>query len=452
LSRLRFERRLSLLALAAGAPGVLVSLVLLARHASEGVAAYETLSVAIVVVGAWAALAWVVHARAESTMGTLANLVEALRARDFSIRAAAGQHEGGLRDVYVELNALAESLRDRRLEAAEASALLQTVLAQVDVALFAFDEDRKLTLVNAAGERLLGIAADEALGRSADDLGARPWLDSRAPRVLEASEVPGAASQEQGASRWELRRASFRRRGLPQQLVVLTDVGRALRVEERLAWQRLVRVLSHEVNNSMAPIQSIASTLSRGLTRAPRAEGLEEDLRAGLDVVERRAASLARFLSSYAKLARLPPPEMRTVDVPAWIGRVAALEPGSTLQVLGGPACSVPADPDQLDAMLLNLVKNAAEASAVTHGGVRIRWSLAPRDVVLEVEDDGEGIVDGANLFVPFFTTKPRGSGIGLVLSRQIAEAHQGELVLMNRRDARGCIARVRLPRTGVAS
>jgi nitrogen fixation/metabolism regulation signal transduction histidine kinase len=447
LSRLRFERRLSLVALAAGAPGVVVSLVFLARYAKDGVAGYEALSVAVVVVGAWLALAWLVHARAESTMGTVANLVEALRARDFSIRAAAGKHDGGLREVYVELNALAESLRDRRLEAAEASALLQTVLAQVDVALFAFDEDHQLTLVNAAGERLLGVGVEEALGRRADDLGAGGWLDGPVPRVLEAAEVPGAASGEQHASRWELRRASFRRRGLPEQLVVLTDVGRALRVEERLAWQRLVRVLSHEVNNSLAPIQSIASTLGRTLARDTRSDAWEEDLRTGLDVVERRAASLARFLSAYATLARLPPPELRTVDVPEWIGRVAKLEPRATLQVIGGPACTLPADPDQLDAMLLNLVKNAAEASAATHGGVRIRWALAPRDLVLEVEDDGEGIADGANLFVPFFTTKPQGSGIGLVLSRQIAEAHQGELVLMNRRDARGCIARVRLPR-----
>lgn len=439
---------MSLLALAAGAPGVAVSLSLLAAHAQQGVAAYETLSVAVVVIGAWLALAWLVHARAESTMGTLANLVEALRARDFSIRAAAGQYEGGLRDVYVELNALAESLRDRRLEAAEASALLQTVLAQVDVALFAFDQDRRLTLVNGAGEQLLGIGADEAMGRRAEEIGAGVWLDGQAPRVLETSEIPGVASREQRSSRWELRRASFRRRGLPQELVVLTDVGRALRVEERLAWQRLVRVLSHEVNNSLAPIRSIASTLVRATARQPRGETWEEDLRVGLDVVERRAGSLARFLSSYARLARLPPPELRTVDVPAWIGRVAKLEPDAALQVLGGPACTVPADPDQLDAMLVNLVKNAAEASAVTRGGVRIRWSLAPREVVLEVEDDGEGIADGTNLFVPFFTTKPQGSGIGLVLSRQIAEAHQGELVLMNRRDAHGCIARVRLPRT----
>jgi nitrogen fixation/metabolism regulation signal transduction histidine kinase len=438
---------LSLLALAAGAPGVVVSLVFLSRYATDGVAGYEALSVAVVVVGAWLALAWLVHVRAGSTMGTLANLVEALRARDFSIRAAAGRHDGGLREVYVELNALAESLRDRRLEAAEASALLQTVLAQVDVALFAFDEDRKLTLVNVAGERLLGIGLDEALGRRADDLGIRGWLDGPVPRVLDAAEVPGATAGEPHASRWELRRASFRRRGLPEQLVVLTDVGRALRVEERFAWQRLVRVLSHEVNNSLAPIQSIASTLGRTLARDGLNDPREEDLRTGLDVVERRAASLARFLSSYATLARLPPPELRTVDVPEWIGRVAKLEPRATLQVIGGPACTLPADPDQLDAMLLNLVKNAAEASAATHGGVRIRWALAPRDLVLEVEDDGEGIADGANLFVPFFTTKPQGSGIGLVLSRQIAEAHQGELILVNRRDARGCIARVRLPR-----
>ena len=436
---------MALVALAAGGPGVVVALALLAVHAQEGVQRYEALSVAVVVVGSWLALASHLHTTVASTMHTLANLVEAIRARDFSIRAAAARDEGALGDVFTEVNTLAASLRDQRLEAAEASALLQTVLAQVDVALFAFDETARLTLVNGAGERLLGLAGEQALRQRAGDLGARAWLEGPAPRVLDATQIPAGA--ERRGARWELRRASFRRRGVPQELVVLTDVGRALRVEERLAWQKLVRVLSHEVNNSLAPIQSIASTQSRTLGKETRAADWEDDLRAGLEVVGRRAGSLVRFLSTYAELARLPPPDPRPVDVSAWVSRTVKLETRVPVHIVGGPACTLTADPDQLDSMLLNLVKNAAEAAMVTHGGVRVRWALAPRELLVEVEDDGEGIADGANLFVPFFTTKRDGSGVGLVLSRQIAEAHDGELALQNRKNARGCVALVRLPR-----
>jgi two-component system, NtrC family, nitrogen regulation sensor histidine kinase NtrY len=452
LRRVSLEGRTALVALLAGAPGVVTSLALLAAHAGQagdGLSRYESLSAGVVVTGVWLALAWLVRSRVEGTMRTLANLVEAIRIRDFSIRAASTHATGAFGEVLSEVSALAASLRHNRLDAAETSALLQMVLAEVDVALFAFDGVERLTLVNRTGERLLRVAAAEAIGERACDLGVGGWLVGEVPRVLDPVQLPGEGGGR--AARWELRRASFRRHGVPEQLVVLTDVGRTLRVEERVAWQRLVRVLSHEVNNSLAPIQSIASTQARLLTKVVRAPDWEDDLRTGLNVVARRAASLARFLSSYAELARLPPPELRAVDVRGWVERVAKLETRTTVDLLGGPPCTLTADPDQLDAMLLNLVKNAAEAAAVTQGTVRIRWSLSAREVFLEIEDDGEGIVDGANLFVPFFTTKRDGAGIGLVLSRQIVEAHGGELALVNRENARGCVARVRLPRAGAA-
>jgi signal transduction histidine kinase len=225
--------------------------------------------------------------------------------------------------------------------------------------------------------------------------------------------------------------------GLPHQLLVLADLRRALREEERLAWQRLVRVLGHEINNSLAPIHSISSSLKGA---AP------EDVEAGLAVIERRAESLMRFMSAYTKLARLPPPQLGPVDVEQWIKRVAALEKRIPVNVRGGPPASVQADADQLEQLLINLIRNAADAALETGGGVEVSWSVGKRQLEISIVDEGPGIASTANLFVPFFTTKADGSGIGLALSRQIAEAHQGSLALENRRDRRGARARLRLP------
>jgi nitrogen fixation/metabolism regulation signal transduction histidine kinase len=228
--------------------------------------------------------------------------------------------------------------------------------------------------------------------------------------------------------------------------VVLADVRRALREEERQAWQRLVRVLGHEINNSLAPIQSIASSLRRELSRGERAADLDEDLRRGLDVIERRAEALGRFLGAYARLTRLPPPSPAPLAVGAWVARVVALEKRLPIAVDGGAELTLLADGDQLDQLLINLVKNAVDAALETGGAVAIDWGAQAGRLELRVRDDGPGLAATANLFVPFFTTKPEGLGIGLVLSRQIAEAHGGALHLYNRQDARGCEALLSLP------
>jgi signal transduction histidine kinase len=228
-------------------------------------------------------------------------------------------------------------------------------------------------------------------------------------------------------------------------LLVLSDVSRTLREEELQAWQRLVRVLSHEINNSLAPIRSIAGSLLALLERPARTADADEDIRRGLGVIGGRSEGLVRFMSAYARLAKLPAPNKASLDVAAWVRRVASLETRVPIRVVAGPAATLEADGDQLDQLLINLVRNAADASLETHGDVGIRWSRRNGTLSLMVEDEGPGLASAANLFVPFFTTKPQGSGIGLVLSRQIAEAHGGSLSLANRSDRRGCVATVRL-------
>jgi nitrogen fixation/metabolism regulation signal transduction histidine kinase len=307
-------------------------------------------------------------------------------------------------------------------------------MEEIEVAILAFDEDGRLRLANRAAERLLNRPAARLLGSGAEELGLGEYLQGPSSRTFRAAFAGGSGS-------WELRRSVFRQGGLPHQLVVLTDLSRALREEERAAWQRLIRVLSHEINNSLAPISSIAGSLQDLLRQEPPPADLEEDLRQGLGVIRGRSGALARFMTSYTRLARLPPPHLRDVDVESWVQRVVALEPRVAIHIRPGPPLTIRADGDQLDQLLINVVRNAADAAVETGGGIEIGWTTDGDFLTLHVDDEGPGLSATANLFVPFFTTKPNGSGIGLALSRQIAEAHGGTLDLANRTDAMGCRA-----------
>ena len=432
------EQRVTRLALAGGIPALAVALWLLwsGDHASR---VQWTLSVITIV--AWLAFAFAVRERVVRPLQTLSNMLAALRERDYSLRARRQGMDDALGLVIFELNVLTEELKQRRLGSLEATALLERVMSEIDVAVFAFDGDDRLRLVNASGERLLGQDADRLLGQRADELGLGECLRGEAPRVLEL-EFPAAW----GRGRWEVRRGSFRQEGKPHQLLVLADVSRTLREEERQAWQRLIRVLGHEINNSLTPIKSVAQRLSELLARPAPDGAIREDLVRGLELIAGRSESLTRFLSAYAKLARLPPPKLAPVDVPAWIQRVARLETRVAVGILPGSPVLVTGDGDQLDQLLINLITNATDAALTTGGGVNVRWKARAHTVDVEVIDGGPGLPETKNLFVPFFTTKPQGSGIGLVLCRQIAEAHGGRLTLANRRDARGCVATLSLP------
>jgi signal transduction histidine kinase len=248
-----------------------------------------------------------------------------------------------------------------------------------------------------------------------------------------------------------MKRSTFREGGLPHQMVVLSDLSQALREEERQAWQRLIRVLGHELGNSLAPIKSMATTLVHLFQREPPAPDWKEDMQRGLDVIAERSESLSRFLAAYSKLARLPAPTFQPVEVGSWVRKVVALATRLRVEIVPGPEITIQADGDQLEQLLINLLRNAVDAALETGGGVRIGWLVQGGHIDLWVEDDGLGLPNSANLFVPFFTTKAGGSGIGLVLSRQIAEAHGGTLTLENRKTGRGCEARLHLP-MGAAS
>jgi two-component system, NtrC family, nitrogen regulation sensor histidine kinase NtrY len=371
---------------------------------------------------------------------TMSNLLAALREGDYSIRARGARADDALGEVLLEINQLGETLRVQRLGAFEATALLRTIMAEIDVAVFTFDPDRRLRLVNRAGENLLRQPIDKLLGRRASDLGLAVCLDANEDAPL-ALNFPGASG------RWGVRKSNFRERGLPHELLVLTDLSRTLREEERTAWQRLVRVLGHEMNNSLAPIKSIAGSLEHLLKRDPPPPDWRDDASSGLNVIATRAESLSRFMQAYARLARLPPPQKEEISLGELVRRVVGLETRLGVRLAEGGVISIRADSAQIEQLLINILHNAVDASLETGGRVTAGWRKRGDCAEVFVRDEGPGIMNPSNLFVPFFTTKPGGSGIGLALSRQIAEAHGGSLSLTNRTDRTGSEALLRLPR-----
>jgi nitrogen fixation/metabolism regulation signal transduction histidine kinase len=430
------EEKILVLALLAALPAVLTALIML-WHEDHQAKVQWTLTVLIVCF--WLGFSFGLRDRVAGPLRTLANLLEAMREGDYSIRARGVKSDDALSEVMQQVNMMSSTLRAQRLGAMEATTLLRKVMEEIDVAVFAFDGEQKLRLVNRAGERLLGEPAERLLARNAVSLGLENYLAGEPEQTIQRT-FPG------GAGRWGISRSMFREGGLPHQMLVVTDLTRPLRDEELKAWQRLVRVLGHELNNSLAPIKSIAGSLESILSRNPRPSDWEDDMRRGLAVIASRSESLSRFMSAYARLAKLPQPTLAPVDIGALIRRVAGLETRLKLELHPGPDLIIRADGDQLEQLLINLVRNAVDATLETSGAVRVGWRRHNANLIVWVRDEGPGLANTANLFVPFFTTKPQGTGIGLVLSRQIAEAHGGSLTLQNAAIGPGCEACLSLP------
>ncbi|MBV8828445.1 MAG: ATP-binding protein [Acidobacteriaceae bacterium] len=435
-SRLSHDARILLLALGAGLPSVLLCIILLAwdNHSARVQWTFDSL-----IVLCWLGFAFAARARVVGSLRTVSNLLEAMREGDYSIRGRSENPRDPLGEVMQQVNAMAATLQGQRLGALEATALLRKVMEEIDVAVFAFDPQHALRLVNRAGERLLARPAERLLGRDATSLGLAEYLSGEPERTVQRA-FSGATG------RWGIRRSQFREGGLPHQLIVVSDLTRPLREQELQAWQRLVRVLGHELNNSLAPIKSIAQSLNFLLEMNPLPEDWVEDMSRGLTVIAGRSESLSRFMSSYARLAKLPAPRLERIEVNALLRRVTVLETRMQVFFEECPSTTIQGDPDQLEQVLINLIRNAVDASLETGGRVFVRHTHAQDSAEITVRDEGPGLSNTGNLFVPFFTTKRGGSGIGLVLSRQIAEAHGGSLDLRNAASGPGCEAILSLP------
>lgn len=448
-ARLLYEHRISLYSFLVALPALLVSGILIWMQAWSTESRIALIGAELFV---WWLLALALQEQTTRPLQTLANVIGSLREEDYSFRARNAVAEDALGELSIEVNALADMLSNQKVRAIEATALLQRVVDEIDAPLFAFDPASVLRLVNPAGEHLLKQPRVRMLGRTATELDLLQCLTASNESLVELNVN---ASQ----ARWLLRRSSFRQNGVPHTLVVLSDVSRALREEERRAWQRLIRVLGHELSNSLAPIKSIAGSLNSRVASTTMDADVRSDVQRGLEIIEARSASLHRFLEAYRRLAQMPAPVLREVRLSPLIARVAGLETRVKVCVKAGPDVTFQADPDQLEQMFINLVRNAADAvlemkssglpESCTEAGqndIEVHWKADADDIVLAIDDCGPGLLNPSNVFTPFYTTKPHGSGVGLVLSRQIAEAHGGRIEINNRRDVRGCTVSVVLP------
>lgn len=442
--RLSFERRLRIRLYSLGLPSLVLFWILLWQNSIE----FSIQCLLLLLFAAsWALAVSFVTEQITRPLQTLSNVVAALREDDYSFRARGGRRNDALGDLALEINALAGMLQSQRAGSLEAMALVERVMSSMQSPVLAFDPEGKLKLLNKAGERAFGLSVPTALNRSAETLKLTHLLNADDDDLL-------SFDGGQQAARWVVKRSSFRLRGVPHSLLVLSDVSAALHEEERTAWKRLIRVLGHEINNSLTPIKSIASSL-RGRFASLRTAAVDSsDFEGGLEVIENRAESLNRFLQAYRQLMGLPAPKLTPVSLKTMIETVTRLETRMNVAVVSTSNAVLMVDADQIQQALINLVRNAVEAAlsvdAMTVKGrpqVSIAWEDSGREVVISILDNGAGLMNAENLFVPFYTTKPDGTGIGLALAQQIAQAHKGSVRLTNRTDGEsGCKAELRLP------
>src|SRR5882757_6845386 len=431
--RISYERRIRLWLTALAAPAILLAAFLTYNRTNSITLA---LGFGVGLAAFWAIAAVYFFEQLVRPLQTLANVVASLREDDFSFRARGARRGDSLGDLALEINALAGTLQNQRSAARDALTLVERVMTAMQSPVFAFDPAGHLRLLN-----------------SAADLDLSTLLHIADQGLYSYSGV--STSQSPNPVRWSVRRTTFRLHGVSHTLLVLSDVAAALREEERLAWQRLIRVLSHEINNSLTPIKSLAGSL-RSRLPINAADDPAEDFRRGLTVIEERAASLNRFLQAYQQLTRLPPPQLQRLSLGRLLEQVIPIETRLPIELQPGLPVHLLGDPDQLQQLLINLLRNAVEAALSPDAAialdphVTVTWSSTPSQIILHIRDNGPGLTNPANLFVPFYTTKPEGSGIGLGLAQQIATAHKGSVTLFNNDAAPGCTAELRLPAESV--
>ena len=371
-----------------------------------------------------------------SQLRTATNLMEALTSGDFSLRACNQGEHSALNEFNDLLNGLANSMAQQSLVSKERQILLHKVIDHIDVAIIVIDHHQCISLINPAAEQLFDNKFAKLDGAPIKTLGLQEVVTNEFRQVVEF-EI------KQHRKKVYIHSDEYFDQGNKHRLIFITDIQDILRDEERHAWQRLLRVLSHEINNSLAPIASISESLhASSLQDSSVLEA--SDFQQGLAVISERSTHLNEFIQRYQKLTKLPAPQKSMVHVASLLANTVALFDDVQLKSMSDEmTCFF--DESQMQQVLVNLIKNAQE-SGKQGNEVEVLGRRTPKNLELIVQDKGRGISNMDNIFVPFYTTKAAGSGIGLVLCRQIVRNHGGDLALKNRRDQQGVIATITLP------
>jgi len=369
---------------------------------------------------------------------TLSNLVESIRTQDYSMKGSRARESGELAELYQQINGLTDSLKSSRQSEQELLSILDKVVSQINVAIVVCDSRNHIRLVNRLAAALLKSTGDELVGVNISDTPLAQFLDSTEPRLVDLR-FPGADG------RWQITQHHYRHQGQVSRILFIADLRQVLSDEEIAAWQRLIRVIGHEVNNSLTPISSLCQTLT-GMLARPDSADYAADVREGLSVIADRARGLQEFISVYARLARLPEPHKVPFAVTELAAKLQHFFTRQALEIQPFPDVAVFGDPVHLEQALINLIKNALEANPTSAPAVQLSCHSQDGECEFRIVDQGPGIGNPQNLFVPFYTTKPAGAGIGLILCRQIAVGHHGRVSLENRSDGPGAVARLTLP------
>lgn len=369
---------------------------------------------------------------------TLSNLVESIRTQDYSMKGARAREHGELAGLYHEINDLTDSLKSSRQSEQELLNVLEKVVSRINVAIVVCDSADRIRLVNQLAVTLLKCSAESLVGAAFADTALAKLPLSDQPRLIDFT-FPGADG------RWQITQQHYRHHGRPSRIVFIADLKQVLSDEEIAAWQRLIRVIGHEVNNSLTPIMSLCQTLT-GILGKPDASDHADDVREGMNVIAERAAGLKEFISVYSRLARLPEPQKVLFPVADLVSKMRVIFADKPLAIQPVPDIALFGDPVQIEQALINLIKNALEANPAGAAAIEVSIHCDEGNCELRVVDNGSGISNPENLFVPFYSTKREGAGIGLVLSRQIAAKHHGHVSLSNRQDGPGAVARLILP------
>jgi nitrogen fixation/metabolism regulation signal transduction histidine kinase len=380
-----------------------------------------------------------IRARVSFQFMTISVLLDGLEIGDYSLRGRRHRGDDSIDGVVVQINRLADELTRQRASAKESRLLLEKVIRQIGVAILAFDDRDEVVLANPAAVALYDFSSEEILKSNVAALGAEAMLAADNESVVEL-EFPNRSG------RFHIRLDEFREQARVHRLVFLTDVRVLLRSEERRAWQDLIRVISHEINNSLAPISSISKTLQESAIDAEVAASGRSGLANGLKLIEERSAALKSFIQRFGQLSKLPEPEKEPVSIRQLVESVTPLFNEREILRQSDAEIILQADPVQMKQVLINIFKNADEAMPDSAGVITIEWSMRNQRLLIKITDEGSGIGNPDNLFVPLYTTKEHGSGLGLVLCRQVVEAHDGNLTISNRADARGCEVMIELP------